>query len=45
MEAVKNKSMKTCSSCGTEIAKSAKTCPQCGAKNKKPITKEFGLLR
>mgnify|MGYP003302001353 CR=1 FL=1 len=32
-----NKKMKTCASCGAEIAKTAKSCPSCGAKNKKPI--------
>lgn len=44
MEAVKNKTMKTCSSCGNEFAKSAKSCPQCGAKNKKPIYKRVWFI-
>lgn len=39
MEGTQNKTMKTCSSCGAEIAKSAKACPKCGAKNKKPVYK------
>ena len=29
--------LKSCKTCGQEIAKSAKACPHCGAKNKKPI--------
>jgi RNA polymerase subunit RPABC4/transcription elongation factor Spt4 len=44
MEGSKSKKMKTCSSCGTEIAKSAKACPQCGAKNKKPIYKRVWFI-
>lgn len=31
--------MKSCKSCGKEIASSAKVCPGCGAKNKKPFYK------
>lgn len=44
VESTKSKTMKTCSSCGTEIAKSAKTCPKCGAKNKKPIYKRVWFI-
>lgn len=34
-----NKRMKSCKTCGTQIAKNAKVCPSCGAKNKKNIFK------
>lgn len=33
--------MKTCKTCGAQIAKNAKFCPQCGGKNKKPIYKKW----
>jgi hypothetical protein len=44
MESTQNKTMKSCGSCGAEIAKSAKSCPQCGAKNKKPIYKRVWFI-
>ena len=34
-----NDNLKTCPSCGSQIAESAKSCPHCGAKNKKPFFK------
>ena len=33
-QAVQNKNLIACKTCGAQIAKSAKSCPACGAKNK-----------
>ena len=41
---MKNKKMKTCKSCGAEVAKSAKTCPKCGAKLKRGHPILIGVL-
>ena len=36
-----SKKMKSCRTCGAEIASDAKTCPKCGAKNKPPFYKKW----
>lgn len=41
---MKKAKMKTCASCGTEIAVTAKACPKCGAKNKKPIYQRLWFI-
>jgi hypothetical protein len=38
------KKMKTCKSCGKEIAKNAKTCPYCGRKNGLPTWAKLIIL-